>query len=101
MTTIFNDPAGCSGSGYSDNQRERDAVVSFSWVHTLSPNILLTTSPFYHFNRADYDGAPNDVPLSTTQHQDSQYAGAQVSLSGVTKRHNMVAGVYGFGQRDD
>ena len=88
-------------AGIRDNERERDAVVSFSWVHTLSPNILLTTSPFYHFNRADYDGAPNDVPLSTTQHQDSQYAGAQSAISAVTKRHNLVAGVYGFGQHDN
>jgi hypothetical protein len=97
---IPNDPDQ-QAAGIRDVERERDAVVSFSWVHTLAPNILLTTSPFYHFNRADYDGNPNDVPVSTTQHQDSQYAGAQAALSAVTKKHNVVAGVYGFGQRDD
>jgi outer membrane receptor protein involved in Fe transport len=88
-------------AGIRDVERERDAVVSFSWVHTFAPNILLTTSPFYHLNRADYDGDPNDVPISTTQHRESQYAGAQVTLSAVTKQHNMVAGIYGFGQHDD
>jgi outer membrane receptor protein involved in Fe transport len=89
------------GAGIRDVEQERDAVVSFSWVHTFAPNILLTTSPFYHLNRADYDGDPNDVPISTTQHRESQYAGAQVTLSAVTKQHNMVAGIYGFGQHDD
>lgn len=97
---IPNDPD-AEAAGIRDVERERDAVVSFSWVHTFAPNILLTMSPFYHFNRANYDGDPNDTPTSKTQHRDSQYAGAQASLSAVTRRHNMVAGVYGFGQHDD
>ena len=97
---IPNDPSS-EANGIRDLERERDAVVSLSWVHTFAHNILLTTSPFYHFNRANYDGDPNDTPISTTQHQDSQYAGAQAAVSTVTRRHNVVAGVYGFGQRDD
>ncbi len=83
-----------------DLERERDAVVDFSWAHTISPGVLFTVSPFYHFNRANYDGDPNDAPISTTQHRDSQYAGAQASLAAVTKQHNLAAGVYGFGQHD-
>ena len=97
---IPNDPTAGAAAATRDIERERDAVVSLSWVHTFTPHILLTTSPFYHFNRANYDGDPNDTPISTTQHRDSQYAGAQVSLSAVTKQHNIVAGVYGFGQHD-
>lgn len=96
---IPNDP-GAEAAGIRDVERERDAVVSFSWVHTFAPSILLTTSPFYHLNRANYDSDPNDVPISTTQHRDSQYVGAQAALSAVTKQHNIVAGVYGFGQHD-
>jgi outer membrane receptor for ferrienterochelin and colicin len=96
---IPNDPS-AEELGVNDLERERDAAVSFSWVHTFAPNVLLTVSPFYHFNRADYDGDPNDVPLSATQHQDSQYAGGQISLSAVSKRHNLVLGTYDFGQRD-
>ncbi len=88
------------GAGIRDAERERDTLVSLSWVHTFAPNILLTTSPFFHFNRANYDGDPNDTPISTTQHQASQYAGAQLAFSEVTKKHNFVAGVYGFGQHD-
>ena len=97
---IPNDP-GSEASGIRDVERERDAVISLSWVHTAAPGVLFTVSPFYHFNRADYDGDPNDVPISTTQHRDSQYGGAQATVSAVTKKHNIVAGFYGFGQHDD
>ena len=96
---IPNDAA-ATAAGIRDVERERDGVLSFTWTHTLAPNLLLTTSPFYHFNRANYDGDPNDSPISTTQHQDSQYAGAQIALSAVTQKHNIVAGFYGFGQHD-
>ncbi|MBV8828088.1 MAG: TonB-dependent receptor [Acidobacteriaceae bacterium] len=96
---IPNDP-GAEAAGIRDVERERDAAVSFSWIHTFAPNLVLTTSPFYHFNRANYDGDPDDIPISTTQHSDSQYAGAQVALSAVTKRHNFVAGIYAFGQHN-
>jgi outer membrane receptor for ferrienterochelin and colicin len=83
-----------------DVERERDALASFSWLRTLPGNTLLTVSPFYHQNLANYDGAPDDFPVSATQHRDSQYAGAQVTLSAVTTRHNATAGVYSFFQQD-
>ena len=82
-------------------ERERDAFATFSWAHTFKPGLMLTVSPFYHYNRANYDGDPNDTPLSTTQHRGSQYAGAQIALSAVTKQHNASIGLYGFGQHDD
>ncbi len=84
-----------------DVERERDAVASFSWVHAFQPGVMLTISPFYHYNQANYDGDPNDTPVSTTQHRSSEYAGAQIALSAVTKRHNASMGMYGFGQHDD
>ena len=93
--------ADAQAAGMRDQENERDALASFSWVHTLRPGLILTTSPFYHFNRADYDGAPTDTPLSTTQHRASQYGGAQVSLNWLTPKHNASVGVYGFGQQDD
>ena len=85
----------------NDVERERDAVVNMSWVHTILPGVLFTTSPFYHYNRANYDGDPDETPISTTQHRGSEYAGAQIALSAVTARHNAQIGVYGFGQKDD
>ena len=97
---IPNDPD-AEAAGIRDVERERDALASFSWAHTFRPGVLLTVSPFYHYNRANYDGDPNDTPISTTQHRGSQYAGAQIALSAVTTRHNARVGVYGFGQHDD
>jgi outer membrane receptor protein involved in Fe transport len=89
-----------AAAGIRDVERERDVVGTFSWVHTFGPSILLTVSPFYHYNLANYAGGPNDFPLSTTQHRASQYAGAQVTLNKVTARHNASVGVYQFGQWD-
>jgi hypothetical protein len=93
--------ADAQAAGVRDVERERDVLANFSWAHTFQPGVLLTVSPFYHYNQANYDGDPNDVPVSTTQHRGSQYAGAQAALAAVTARHSARIGVYGFGQRDD
>ena len=45
------------------NMNRMDSL-EFSWVHTVSSNMLLTVSPFYHFNRANYDTFPS------THHRD-------------------------------
>jgi outer membrane receptor protein involved in Fe transport len=97
---IPNDPA-ANAAGIRDVERERDALTTFSWAHTFAPGYLLTVSPFYHYNRANYDGGPNDTPVSTTQHRGSQYAGAQIAYTTVTAKHNAQAGIYGFAQHDD
>jgi len=97
---IPNDPD-AQAAGVRDQENERDAMASLSWVHTFRRGLTLTTSPFYHFNRANYDGAPSDTPVSATQHRASQYGGAQVSLNLLTPKHSASAGVYGFGQRDE
>src|SRR5580658_10279725 len=47
--------------GLRDGEHERDGYVTFSWVHTFNANALLTVSPFYHYNSADYQGGANDV----------------------------------------
>jgi outer membrane receptor protein involved in Fe transport len=95
---IPNDPD-AQASGMGDVERERDALTTFSWIHTLRPSLILTLSPFYHGNRADYDGGDGD-PLQATQHRASQYAGGQAAIAAVTARHNASAGIYAFAQRD-
>jgi outer membrane receptor protein involved in Fe transport len=87
-------------NGVRDNERERDALINFSWVRATAPGWLLTISPFYHFNRADYFGGPNDPSLSTLDKLDTHYGGAQVTISAVSKRHNAHMGVYAYGERD-
>ena len=60
-------------AGIADIQNERDSFANFTWAHTVSTGLLLTVSPFYHYNQSAYDGGPND-PLATTDHRTSQYA---------------------------
>jgi len=96
---IPNDPD-AQAAGVRDVERERDALADFSWVHSFRPGVLLTVSPFYHYNTAQYDGDPNDQPISTTQHRTSQYGGAQISLNLVNTQHAATAGLYAFGQAD-
>ena len=90
-----------------DAQRERDGFLNFSWIHTFQPGILLTVSPFTHWNRAAYDGSspiPSllpDQPPIPTDHNDSTYEGAQLSLAVTRGRNNARFGVYGFAQQDD
>ena len=87
--------------GFRDADRESDALLNFSWVHTFNSKLLLTISPFYHHNRADYDSSPQDFPTISTQHRGSSYAGGQVSFNANFSRNNLQAGVYSFYQRDD
>lgn len=83
-----------------DAQQETDAFVNFSWVHTLSAEALLTVSPFFHYNAANYLGGPNDFPISTTDERASRYAGAQATYNLTTGGSNLSLGFYGFHESD-
>ena len=87
-------------SGLRDGQHESDAMVAFSWVRTIRSNMLLTVSPFYHYNSANYAGAANDLPISTTDNRGSNYAGGQATFSISVAKNDVQAGFYGFEQRD-
>src|SRR5579863_1644491 len=84
--------------GLHDAEVEPDGYLAFSWVHTFDPNTLLTVSPFYHYNGADYNGGPNDFPVFSTITQTAQYVGAQAALSLNSKQNDLQTGVYGFFQ---
>ena len=84
-----------------DGEQEADTFINFSWVRTLSPNTLLTVSPFFHYNSANYTSNPNDLPTATTDDRASTYAGGQVTLSGTIARNTMSGGFYGFWQHDN
>ena len=86
--------------GLRDGNHESDALANFSWVHTFNSKVLLTVSPFYHRNSANYDSSPADVALATTDHHTSTYAGGQVSFSANLAKNNLKAGFYGFHQED-
>jgi len=95
-----NDP-NTQGTFLHDVNRETDSFVTFSWVRTFSPGLMLTVSPFYHFNRADYESGPADLPSSATEKRSSKYEGGQAVISWVKDRNNLRAGIYGFAQQDD
>ena len=88
-------------SGLRDADRESDALLNASWVHTFNSKIMLTASPFFHRNSANYESAANDYPTATTDHHKSLYGGGQVSLAANFNRNDMQIGFYGFHQNDD
>ncbi len=87
-------------SGLRDGQHESDGLVDFSWVRTIRDNMLLTVSPFLHYNSANYAGGPGDFPISTTDNRASKYEGAQATLGVSFNRNDLQAGFYGFAQQD-
>jgi outer membrane receptor protein involved in Fe transport len=88
--------------GIRDREREQDTFGSFSWIHTLSPGVVFTLSPSYHFNRAAFEGLGDEADrLVTTDNRASFYLGGQASLGVVKGRHNAKIGMYGFGQHDN
>jgi hypothetical protein len=89
------------GQPSDDVQRETDAFAILSWVRKLGADAALTTSLFYHQNRADLDAAPNDSPISTTDQRTSTYVGGQEMLRWHVSRHDLQVGITGFSQRDN
>ncbi|HET8923349.1 MAG TPA: TonB-dependent receptor [Candidatus Acidoferrum sp.] len=95
-----NDPNIPPGQFLHDANRENDSFVAFSWVRTFNPGLMLTVSPFFHHNSANYDSVPQDLPSSATEHRSSNYSGGQATLSWVEKRNSLRVGLYGFAQQD-
>ena len=87
--------------GLRDGQTERDAFVIANWVHTISPKALFSVAPFYHFNLSDYDSKPFDQPVSTTWHQNSNYAGAQADAKFDVGWNSFSGGLYSFVQKEN
>src|SRR6266446_744213 len=84
-----------------DTNREKDSFAAFSWVRTFGPGLVLTVSPFFHYNSANYRSAPNDIPSSATQDRSSKYEGGQANISWIKARNNARTGIYTFAQQDD
>ena len=89
------------GDMMDDVQREADTFAVLSWVHTFDPTAVLTSSLLYHYNSANYDGGPDDFPISTTDRRSSTYEGAQEDLRLQLERNHLDAGVLGFAQQDN
>lgn len=89
-----------AGQFLKDVNREGDSFAAFSWVRTFGAGLVLTVSPFYHHNSANYDSSALDLPSSATEDRASNYEGGQATISWVDKMNNLRAGLYGFAQQD-
>jgi hypothetical protein len=89
------------GEMMDDVQREADTFALLSWVHTFRNDAVLTSSLLYHENRANYEGGPDDYPISTTDRHSSAYEGAQEDLRLTFGRNHLNAGLFGFAQQDN
>ena len=94
------DPNNAPGQFLRDANSESDSFAAFSWVRTLNPGLLLTVSPFFHRNSANYQSSAQDFPSSATEDRASNYEGGQATLSWIATRNNLRVGLYGFAQED-
>jgi len=94
-----NDPNNTPGEFLSDANKERDGFLLFSWVRTFSPGLVLTVSPFYHYNYVAYESSPFDVPSSATERLSSYYEGGQANVTWIKQRNNLRAGAFGYAQQ--
>jgi outer membrane cobalamin receptor len=95
-----NNPLIDPGTMLRDVNRENDSFATFSWVRTFSLGLMLTVSPFLHYNSADYASDPNDFHSAATQNRSSKYEGGQATISWVKGRNNARVGLYSFAQQD-
>jgi hypothetical protein len=87
--------------GLRDGERETDGYAIFSWIHTFNSHLLLTISPFYHYNDAHYEASPNDVPVVSNVDQTSNYGGLQASVNATFWKNELQGGLYGFAQNQN
>ncbi len=88
-------------SGLRDGEHETDSYGAFTWLHTFSPVTTAQVSPFYHFNRADYQPNPNDQPTATTADETGFYSGLKASFSTIFAHNTFSAGIYGYAQHEN
>ena len=61
--------ADAQAAGIRDLDLERDDLLGFQWVHTAPGGMILTVSPYFHFNGAHYIGGPGDTPFNPEREQ--------------------------------
>jgi TonB dependent receptor/Carboxypeptidase regulatory-like domain/TonB-dependent Receptor Plug Domain len=87
--------------GLRDGQHEADAGVLFSWVHTFNSHLIMTLSPFYHYNSGNYASLLSDTPVATTENRGSTYVGGQATVAASFAKNNIQAGFMSFYQHDN
>jgi outer membrane receptor protein involved in Fe transport len=88
-------------AGIRDVDQERDYLLGFHWTHTFSEGVLMSLSPYYHFNAAHYLSGQADTPFILDDNNRSNYLGARAVLQAQKKQHNARVGVEVWGQSDN
>lgn len=88
-------------NGIRDLDIEHDAMFGITWAHTSPGGTMLTVSPFYHFNRANYVGGSGDRPFILNDNRRSTYGGALATAARTWGKHNASAGFEAWSQSDD
>jgi outer membrane receptor protein involved in Fe transport len=94
-----NDPNIMPGDFLGDTNKERDGYLLVTWLHTFSPGLVLSVSPFYHYNNVNYESSPYDIPSSATEDLTSNYEGGEANISWVAGINSLRSGIYGFAQQ--
>ena len=68
------------------------ASLRFRGCIASTPSTVLQVSPFFHYNRADYEPNLNDTPVATTSDRTSNYGGAQASITTEIAHNTLQAG---------
>jgi hypothetical protein len=90
-----------NSSQLNDGEHETDSYAALTWLHTFSPQTTSQVSPFFHFNRANYQSNSNDYPTATTADETGLYTGMQASISTLIAKNSISAGVYGYAQHEN
>jgi hypothetical protein len=88
-------------SSLRDGEHETDGYLIASWLRTFSPETVAQLAPFVHYNQANLQANPNDLPTATNAKQTALYAGLQTSISTVIRRNTITAGLYGYVQNEN
>jgi outer membrane receptor protein involved in Fe transport len=88
-------------AGIRDLDLESDDLVGFHWAHTAPGGLILTVSPYFHFNDTHYVGGPGDMPTILNENSHSDYLGVRAMVQGNRKHHDARIGFESWGQRND
>jgi outer membrane receptor protein involved in Fe transport len=93
--------AAAQAQGIRDLDLESDDLVGFQWVHSTPSGLILSVSPYFHFNSTHYVGGPGDTSTILNEDSRSNYVGVRAMLQALKKRHNARFGMESWGQRNN
>ncbi len=87
--------------GIRDLDLESDDLAGFHWTHTAPGGLILTVSPYFHYNDTHYVSGPGDTPTVLNEDSRSDYLGVRAMLQAIKKRHDARVGFESWGERNN